>query len=185
MSAIRTLNFLDKTKYYALDGLLFRKPNYLQLQKYLEEAFLYEILQYLKIAKREEKEMLIDFKYALLATTEIATTESLLPEPNIGLTEEEMHGAINYILPKVQVLTNKLIEMKDNDINAETILWILYTKACIHLLPPLFEGVVLEEMRNAISLNKILGNISGRQNKKMCDMLSYLNIERNTIGRKK
>lgn len=183
LSAIRTLNFLDKSKYYTLDGIVFKNPKYLQLQEYLEEAFLYEISHYLKGVQGKEKGILIDFQYALFATSE-TIEEITIPKPNWTLSEEEMNAALVYLFPKVQELTNKLLDLQDEDITSEMILWVLYTKACIYLLPPLYEGIILQEMKNAIGLNRILGTISKKKNKKICDMLSYLNEERCLTGRK-
>ena len=96
------------------------------------------------------------------------------------MSEKEMHAAMIYLFPKVEELQDKLFEMKDKDMDTETLLWILYTKACIHLLPPLYEGVILGENGNALNLYETLEYCKGENAEQMSRLLALLTQYRKT-----
>ena len=174
LSAIRALNKMDKNQIYTLDDNVLHNQNVLEMEIYLEEAFFFEIGEYLKNAKEEEKNTLIDFKYALLTVFPELGEECLIcPKTNFSMSTEEMQAAMIYLFPKVEELQEKLFEMNDKDINMETLLCILYTKACIHLLPPLYEGIILEENRNAMNLGYYMGEKTEQMNRLLTLLTQY------------
>lgn len=175
LSAIRSLNILDKSKLYALDGIVLRNDAIFKVHSYLEEAFYYEICMYLDKAKDFERDNLIDFKYGLLAASpELKDANITYPKSGDSMTIEEMRASETYILPKVNTLTDYLFKIKDENIRPHTITYILYVKACMRLLPPLYKSVITEELRNSINLQNYFGIITGDNYTEICDMLSYL-----------
>ncbi len=173
LKAVRILNQLDKQKKYMLDG---NKVNSsFSIQNYLDDAFLFEITQYLREATFEERELLIDFQFSFLAiSTKLDEENFVIPKRNTSMSNQELELSVMYLLPKVQKLENQLLEYSDKDVNSETLLSILYTKACISLLPPLYEGLLLQEWQNTLNLYNISNYFKGVPSMKMYKLLHLI-----------
>ncbi len=184
ISAIRCLNMLDKSKIYALDGIVLKHESILKVHTYLDENFLYELCMYLDSrASESERDTLIDFKYALLASLPHLDIENTkYPKVSDNMCLEEIKASETYIFPKVNTLVNHLFEITDENITPYTIIYILYVKASIRLLPPLYKSVVTEELRNSINLQEFLGILKNDKYNKICNMLKYL-LEESTKGK--
>ena len=173
LTAIRILNQLDKQKKYMLDG---NKVNIsFSIQNYVDDAFFFEITQYLKGASLEEREALIDFQYSFLAISVNLNEEDLfIPKKNTSMSEQEFELSLMHLMPKIQELEEQLLKYSDKDVNAETLLSVLYTKACISLLPPLYEGIVLQEWQNTLNLYNISNYFKGVTSMKMYKLLCLI-----------
>lgn len=180
LAAIRFANHTDDEYLYTFDGIVL-KQKYQKLQQNLDIHFYQSIRHYLKSAKlsNEERNSLIDFRYGLLATStpveeNIFTGECFLPFTNINMNYQELQMSSIYVYKKVEVLLNRLINLKDSEITDQTLPIILYVKSCIPMLQPLMIDSILPELQNTLGLSKLCGHITGESRDKICSMLSSL-----------
>ncbi len=175
LSTIRALNLADENSIYALDGNVIKISYEKQMHSYLYEAFLYEMTRYLEKASAEERESIIDYHYALIASLAINDSCcSELPKGNFTYSQKEDYWAERFLMPKAAILTKRLLALTDEDITPETIIYVLYTKACIMLLPSFYAGAAMEEMRNSLPLKQILHTMDGKKADRINAMLTLI-----------
>lgn len=180
LTAIRTLNHVDGEYIYALDGII-KSEGVSDLQDNINQIFLNEIELYLKRnpVTDLERATLIDFKYGMIATSETLEQKFIFgelefPKTNFYMNEEEMQVSGYYATTKFSVLCNYITSLTDEEINEQTLPIVLYAKACIPVLPPIFIGGALTELNNCIHLSHFLEEISGKRRKKVREMIAYL-----------
>lgn len=171
--ALRMLNFLDKKMYYSLFD---STPKDNDVHYYLEEAFLGELVKHIYKVDCLEKERIIDYVYAILASSSTFCFEDLaFLKSNFPLKKQD-YMAIQYdLLPKIEVLNDNLFSFTDAELTKDTIALVLFLKASLSFHS--YKRNVLDENNNNLQLKEILAAISSQECHKICELLSLLNEE--------
>lgn len=169
--ALRMLNYRDNEKYYSLLDSTLRS---VKIHYYIEEIFLKELLKNVYKVESSSRGILIDYIYAILASSNNFDIEKLeLMSPMFSLDEKDKSAIKLYLLPRCIELNDKLFTLTDEDICHWTILEILYLKAIIYFHP--YARNVIEENNNALSLKEVLDSMTGRKCNEVLKLLRLLN----------
>lgn len=153
----------------------------IESQELIDEIFYKGIVYTLKNAelKEEERETLIETKYALLATSKT-------------LENKFINGDLDYILPlnisrydkdsftlnlvsKMHSLEERILEIEDQTYDSENAIALLsYMSTLVRNMQGTYMGVIAYEFVNATQLNRILGEITGKPRNKICDLINQV-----------
>ncbi len=178
--SMRFSNQMDSKHLYTLNGCIEGEVAK-KLQGNFELSFYNEINCFMNQERLEKdaKNHLIDFKYALLATSpsvekNVLLGETFLPFTSEEMCDEELAISKQYFYSIVSEITTYLFSILDADINSETLPIVLYAKACLKMLPSYITKPFLDTKRNLISAHRLLGKLNGVSRDKIADMLTYL-----------
>ena len=135
-----------------------------------------QIEQYLHSTKltNEQKNYLIDYKYMMLSTMynleqKRLGDEFLVPYQSHDIVPAELN---NILLPVLNNVCQYVFSLTDNNIMKNTILYVVYMKTMMELLPINIYEHQLEQIYNAIGANRMLSFISGINRNQMCNMIA-------------
>ena len=150
------------------------------IQSQIEENFMIEICRYLKYGKVSEieKNCLIDYKYGIITTSQtlehkLLSEEFPFPCTSDSMTKEELHDSQGLVLAHIRSLCDYLCSIEDNHITEQTILYMLYMKACLPLLGSTLRMCKVHDISVQINQTKLFGKVMQKDVKKLCKLLSY------------
>ncbi len=175
---IRFLNYIADGNSYTLDGIILDN-RVKHVQSNQDISFFNTLNSYLQYGNinSKQKNTIIDFKYALIATSNILeksflSGELLLPVTNLHMTEEDLAVSRIYLFQKVSELLDYLFSINDSEITEQTLPMILYIESCLCMLDPILVGSLLVEVNNSINLNRLYGAVLQESRDKISNMLN-------------
>jgi hypothetical protein len=155
-----------------------------EASKIIELSFYQQLNKQLNNKKlsKEEKDTLIDIKYALLSTSKYVEQEVLFGEGmldiEVSLPESDRAKILYIVLRKAQIYTNVILDIEDRYYEKEKVIpMIVYAKTLIGLLPAMYKAISIQEMENSLYLTKILGKLKNESQDKSCELIRKIMLE--------
>lgn len=164
----------------------------IESQELIDEVFYKGIVYALKNEelKESEREILIETKYALLATSK--TLEKKFINGDLGyllplnLSEYDKDSFTLNLVSKMHALEERILEIDDQMYDQEnSIALLLYMYTLVKNMHGLYSGVIPYEFVNATHLNRILGVITGKTRNRICDLINNVFVNNYLYPKKK
>lgn len=155
-----------------------------EAKKIIELSFYQQLNKQIHNPKllKEEKDTLIDIKYALLATSKYVEQEVLLNgemlDIELSLPESDREEILYIVLKKAQIYANAILDIEDRYYEKEKVIpTIVYAKTLIGLLPSMYKAISIQEMENALYLTKMLSRLKNESQDKSCELIKKIMLE--------
>lgn len=154
-----------------------KKPN--ETQEIMDEAFFKKIEYVLSkvTITEEERRILIETKYALLATSKTLEKkflngdlrDMLLPI----LSKADKDSLTLNLLSRLGKIEERVFDITDDVFDRENaIAQLLYIDTCIVCMQEVYAGVIAHELVNTIDLNGLFGLLTNTSRNKICDLMN-------------
>ncbi len=179
LSSIRILNKSGTPSYSLLYPYSMEEDFYKMMNKVHQQSYvLIDSILQTKDITEEERNLLIDYKYALLITTPSLERYFLAKEKpfwttNTNLKENEIKKMTQSFFSEVSEEINKISLWKDEDLSPLFLLELLILKAKLGFFDPLYLGTIYMELSSSLSLIEILGALEGKNVQKLVHYIDY------------
>ena len=172
------------------DGFSLEKSLH-ETQEIIEEA-LYKrinyILKHINITESERK-ILIETKYAILATSKTLETKLLNDELRMNdlpeLTPFEKQQVTQNLVAKVSKVEDRALQVSDEEFERENaIAQLLYVDTCLLYMDNMYSAIIRQECINSINLNGFYGQLQNISKEKMCELMRQVFIGKYFYKRK-
>ncbi len=177
VTKIRFLNRSRINQLYTLNGIVNNQMAQ-HLQRSQDVSFFNELTAYLQHENvtELERKRLIDFKYALLAISNVVekqflTNKLFIPVTSKNMTKEELCMSEIYIYGKVNLIINLIDSSTDSELSEQLLPMILYVKSCLCMLKTNLVESILSKLEDMIELDRIMGYIDQQNRHQGLDML--------------
>lgn len=160
-----------------IDGFSLPKSLH-ETQEVIEEALYKRICYILKNINitESERKILIETKYALLATSKTLEKKLLNNDLRINdlpiLTQLEKQQLTHNLVAKVSKVEDRALQVSDDDFERENaIAQLLYIDTCLLYMDNMYSAIIRQECINSINLNGFYGQLQNISKEKMCELM--------------